>query len=150
MARDHRPQDPDYAAKVAASFARQAFMAHLGAELVSVGPGLVETAADLRPHLTQQHGFGHAGLSWALVDTAMGFAAQSLMPPGRTVLTAELKINLLAPAEGRRLVARGEVVRAGRRLVVVQGFVRALGPDGEAEIALATGTFVAAATEERG
>ncbi|GMG83069.1 PaaI family thioesterase [Paralimibaculum aggregatum] len=137
------PRDPDFAARIRRSFARQPFMAHLGAELVSVAPGTVEIALPLRHVLTQQHGFGHAGATWAIADSAAGFAAQSLMPADRTVLTVELKINLLAPAEGR-LLARGRVERAGRRLTVARSDVVATGDDGtETAIATALGTFMA-------
>ncbi len=55
-----------------------------------------------------------------IADTAAGYAAVSLMPPDTAALTTELKINFMAPASGERIVARGEVVKAGRTLTVVQ------------------------------
>jgi uncharacterized protein (TIGR00369 family) len=121
------PRDPDFAARVRASFAAQRFMAHLGAELLSVAPGAVEIALPLRPALTQHHGYAHAGATWSIADTAAGFAAQTLMAPDEGVLTVELKINLLAPARGARLIARGRVERAGRRLTVGRADVFAEG-----------------------
>ena len=137
------PRDPEFEARIRRSFARQPFMAHLGAELVSVAPGAVEIALPLRHELTQQHGFGHAGATWAISDSAAGFASQLLMPAERTVLTVELKINLLAPATDR-LLARGRVERAGRSLMVARSDVVALGDDGrETAIATALGTFMA-------
>lgn len=136
------PRDPDYAARVAASFARQAFMGLLGAELLSVAPGAVAIALPVRPELGQQHGFVHAGAAWAIADSAAGYAAQSLMPPGDGVLTVELKINLLAPARGSRLVARGRVERAGRTLTVACAEVVAEAEGGETPVATALGTFM--------
>lgn len=137
------PRDPDYAARVARSFRAQGFMSLLGAELISVAPGAVEIALPLRPALSQHHGYAHAGASWAIADTAAGFAAQTLMAAQDGVLTVELKINLLAPAKGVRLIARGSVERAGRRLTVARADVAAIAQDGrETAVALALGTFM--------
>jgi uncharacterized protein (TIGR00369 family) len=136
------PRDPDFAARVRASFARQRFMALLGAEVVAVGPGAVEIALPLRPELSQQHGYAHAGAAWAIADSAAGYAAQTLMGPADGVLTVELKINLLAPARGARLVARGRVERAGRRLTVARAEVSAVENGAETPVALALGTFM--------
>ena len=108
-------------ARVRASFGRQAMMATLGAELVSVEPGRVELAIRHDARFTQQHGFLHAGAVAAVLDSACGYAAFSLMPPEAAVLTAAYSINLLAPAAGERFVMTGTVVRAGRTLVVCRG-----------------------------
>lgn len=124
--------------RVADSFARQAMMATAGAELLHADAGLCRIAAPILPALTQQHGFGHAALTFALGDSAAGYAALSLMAEGAEVLTAEMKINLLAPAKGTRLVAEGRVLRPGRRLVVVTAEVRA----DETLIAVLQGTMI--------
>jgi uncharacterized protein (TIGR00369 family) len=108
-------------ARVRASFGRQAMMATLGAELLSVEPGRVELAIPHDPRFTQQHGFMHAGAVAAVLDSACGYAAFSVMPPEAAVLTAAYSINLLAPAAGERFVMTGTVVRAGRTLVVCRG-----------------------------
>jgi uncharacterized protein (TIGR00369 family) len=136
------PRDPDFAARVRASFARQNFMALLGAELVSVAPGAVEIALPIRPALSQQHGYAHAGAAWSIADSAAGYAAQTLMGPDDGVLTVELKINLLAPARGERLIARGRVERSGRRLTVGRAEVAAVEDGRETVVALALGTFM--------
>jgi uncharacterized protein (TIGR00369 family) len=108
-------------ARVRASFARQAMMTTLGAELVSVERGRVELAIPHDARFTQQHGFMHAGAVAAVLDSACGYAAFSVMPPEAGVLTATYTINLLAPAVGERFVMTGTVVRAGRTLVVCRG-----------------------------
>jgi uncharacterized protein (TIGR00369 family) len=108
-------------ARVAASFARQAMMATLGAELVSIERGRVELALPHDARFTQQHGFIHAGAVAAVLDSACGYAAFSMMPPEAAVLTASYTINLLAPAMGERFRMTGTVVRAGRTLVVCRG-----------------------------
>jgi uncharacterized protein (TIGR00369 family) len=60
------------------------------------------------------------------------------MPEGAEVMTSEMKINLLRPAAGELLVATGEVIKAGRRLTIVQAEVRADG----ALVAILLGTMV--------
>jgi uncharacterized protein (TIGR00369 family) len=117
-AKPQQPRDPDFAAKVRDSFARQGIMAHLGATLQRVEPGLVEIALPYRAELSQQHGYFHAGVVATVADSCAGYAAFSLMPAGSSVLSIEFKVNLIAPAEGSRLVARGKVVRSGRTITV--------------------------------
>jgi uncharacterized protein (TIGR00369 family) len=124
------------------SFARQALMATFGAKVTAVSAGHVEITAPILPIATQQHGVGHAGLTFALADTAAGYAALTMMADGREVMTAEAKINLIAPAAGDKLIARGEVIRAGRRLVVVRADVFALRDGTETCIAILQGTMI--------
>ena len=119
------PRDPDFERRVRASFARQAAMRMLGVTMERVIPGEVELALPFRADLTQQHGFLHAGIVAAVVDSACGYAALSLMEPGVAVLSVEFKVQLLAPARGAWFRARGRVVRAGRTLSVVTGEMRA-------------------------
>ncbi|MHA1153579.1 MAG: PaaI family thioesterase, partial [Alphaproteobacteria bacterium] len=104
------PKDPEFVARVHASFGRQGIMTLIGARLIRVEPGLVEIELPYRAELTQQHGFFHAGITSTIADSAGGYAAYSLMPVDATVLTTEFKINLLAPADGELLRARGRVV----------------------------------------
>jgi uncharacterized protein (TIGR00369 family) len=119
------PTDPDYAARVRASFDRQGAMRLIGACLSEVGPGYCRIELPYRPDLTQQHGYIHAGIVSAIVDSAGGYAGFTLFPADSTVLTAEYKLNLLAPAMGERLIAVGEVVKPGRTLVITRGEVHA-------------------------
>jgi uncharacterized protein (TIGR00369 family) len=128
------PQDPDFAERVRASFARQKFMATCGARIVSVRPGEVVLELDFRDDLTQQDGFLHAGVVSAVADSACGYAALTLMPADHSVLSVEFKTNLLAPARGARFRATGRVVRAGRTLTVCTAEVVGVGgeaPGGE-------------------
>jgi len=118
--------DLGYADRVRASFARQAFMDHLGARLTCVEPGHCEVAAAHQPQLTQQHGYFHGGVMASLADSAAGYAAYSLMPADATVLTVEYKLNILRPGQGQQLVARAQVVKSGRTLTVVQADVFAV------------------------
>src|SRR5690606_17264829 len=89
------PLNPDFAARVRDSFARQPMMAHLGATLAAVEPGYCEIHLPWRRELTQQHGYIHGGALAAIIDSAAGYAAFSLMPADASVLTVEYKLNLL-------------------------------------------------------
>ena len=139
----HHERDPDFAPRIRASFARQRFMATLGAELVSIEPGVVTVSFPFRDDLTQQHGYLHAGVLTAVVDSACGYAALSLMEPGAGVLAVEFKINLLSPAVGPSFVAEGRVVRAGRTLTVCTGEVRAVRDGQESVVAMMQATMMA-------
>jgi uncharacterized protein (TIGR00369 family) len=139
------PGDPDYEQRARESFARQGLLATFGAELRSIKPGAVEIEVPFSPGLTQQDDFFHAGVGIAVLDSACGYAAFTLMAPGMRVLTVELEVNLLAPAVGDFLRARGEVVGPGRNLTVCRGDAYAVSGGGSKHVAtiLATMTGIA-------
>lgn len=120
-----KPQDPDYQERVRASFARQAVMTYIGAEMSDLRAGYCEISLPYRHELTQQHGFFHAGIVATIIDSAGGYAGYSLFPADSSVLTVEYKLNLLAPADGERLIAQAQVVKSGRTLTITQGEVYA-------------------------
>jgi uncharacterized protein (TIGR00369 family) len=128
--------------RIRSSFAKQGLMATLGANLGTVAPGRVEIVLTPGPAVSQQHGFVHAGAVSAIADSAAGYAALSLMPPGRGVLTTEFKINLVASAMGERIIARGEVVKSGRTLTLAQAKVFAEAGGQEKLVALLTATLM--------
>jgi uncharacterized protein (TIGR00369 family) len=109
------PQDPDFEARVRRSFALQRVMETIGARLARVAPGEVDVELPFRDDLTQQNGFLHAGIVSTVLDSACGYAAFTLMPADAGVLSIEFKVNLLAPARGERVIARGRVVRSPSR-----------------------------------
>lgn len=124
------------------SFARQTMMQTLCARIDRIAPGEVAITAPILPGSRQQQGFAHAALIFALGDTAAGYAALSVMPEGSEVLTAEIKINLLAPGRGEVLRAIGRVLKPGRRLVVVTAEVHAIDAGATTLIAVLQGTMV--------
>lgn len=137
-----RAQDPQFEERVRASFAKQGLMATLDARLETVAPGLVEITLPSAPKVTQQHGFVHGGAVSAIADTAAGFAALTLMAPGRGVLTTEFKINLVAPAAGELIRAIGRVIKAGRTLTLAQTEVFAETGGERRLVALLTATLM--------
>jgi uncharacterized protein (TIGR00369 family) len=123
------------------SFAGQDFMTTIGATIVSVASGHVEVRLPVRPGILQQHGFVHAGVVSAIADNAAGYASMSLLDEGTEVLTAEFKINFMAPARGGHLVARARVLRSGRRLTVSACDVFAVSQGREKCVATLLGTI---------
>jgi uncharacterized protein (TIGR00369 family) len=108
------------AERVRESFARQGLMRAIGASLTDLAPGRCTIAVPFSDAVSQQQGFFHGGIIGAIADTAGGYAALSLLPPGSEVVTLEYKINFLRPAAGQRLVAEGSVLRAGRSVTVTR------------------------------
>jgi uncharacterized protein (TIGR00369 family) len=108
----------EFESRVRESFSRQGLMKNLGAELAELGAGSAEIRVPFRTELTQQHGYFHAGVSGAIADSACGYSAYTLMPADSSVLTVEYKMNLLAPADGEKLIARAQVLRSGRTLKI--------------------------------
>ena len=137
-----QPRDPNYESRVRDSFARQALMRTIGAELTRVEPGRVEIALPYRADLTQQHGYLHAGVTSAIADSAGGYAGYSLFPAASSVLTVEFKINLVAPAAGERFIALGEVVKPGRTLTICKLEVAAIKGEQRTLIALGQQTLI--------
>jgi uncharacterized protein (TIGR00369 family) len=109
--------------RIRESFERQGFMRTLGAVLESVESGIVTITCGFGEGLTQQHGLFHGGVVASLVDVACGYAALSVMPDDREVLTVEFKVHFLKPAKTDRMIAVGQVVQAGRTLTVCEGSV---------------------------
>lgn len=116
-------RDPAYEQRVRDSFARQQVMSFLGAALDDVAPGYTQISLPYRPELSQQHGYFHGGIVGTIADSAAGYAGYTLMAADSSVLTVEYKLNLMAPADGDVLIARGRVLRPGKNLVVTQADV---------------------------
>lgn len=132
----------DLDARIRDSFGRQTMMVTLGAALESVAAGRVAISAPILPTCLQQQGAGHAGLAFSIGDSAAGYAALTVMPAGAEVMTVEMKINLMSPAMGDRLLAEGRVIRAGRRIVVVAADVFAETGGARKHVAMLQGTMI--------
>ncbi|TFY99479.1 PaaI family thioesterase [Ramlibacter rhizophilus] len=140
------PKDPHFEARVRASFARQAAMATIGAQLHAIEPGRVTLLLPYATALTQQHGFIHAGMLATALDSACGYAGSTLMPAEAGVLTIEFKINLLAPAQGLRFRLCGEVVKPGRTVTVTEGRAWAIDAQGGEKLVATMGATLMAVT----
>ncbi|MBB4009574.1 uncharacterized protein (TIGR00369 family) [Rhizobium taibaishanense] len=125
--------DAEIQQRIEASFARQGAMQTMGAELTRVSHKLVEIELPFHEKLTQQHGFLHAGVISAALDTACGYAAYTVIEPDTSVLTIEFKVNMMSPGRGERFLFRGEIIKPGSTIIVADGRGYALG-DGPAKL----------------
>lgn len=137
-----RVSDPHFAERVRESFDRQRAMTLIRAELPVVEHGRTEIHLPHWEGVEQQHGYVHGGVVGMIADSAAGYAAMTTVPPSASVLTVEYKMNLMAPADGDKLIARGKVVRAGRTLVVTQAEVFAVRDGKETQCALMQQTIM--------
>ena len=117
-------------------------MKTLAARIHKVEKGKVTIEAPLLPSTLQQQGYVHAGLTFSIGDSAAGYSVLTLLPEDQEVMTAEIKINLLAPAYGKLLRAEGRVVKHGRRLIVVTSEIHALKDGKKKMIAIMQGTMI--------
>jgi uncharacterized protein (TIGR00369 family) len=139
----HAHTGSDFRDRIKGSFARQGAMALIGAELTRIEQGAVEIELGYRPDLTQQHGFLHAGVISAALDSACTYAAYTMIEPDVSILTIEFKVNLLSPGKGSRFLFRGEITKPGSNIIVADGRAYSIG-DGPAKlIASMTGTKMA-------
>jgi uncharacterized protein (TIGR00369 family) len=137
-----KPRNPRFEQAVRDSFVAQQLMATIGARLTRVAAGEIEIRVPFRRDLTQQHGFLHAGVVTSALDSACGYAALSLAEEGAGVLTVEFKTNLLAPARGEELIARGRVLRAGRTMTVCQAEAAMVADGAETSVAIMLATIM--------
>ena len=117
-------------------------MKTLGAQLELVEHGKVIISVRLKRSMMQQHGFGHAGVTFSIGDSAAGYAALTQMGENQEVLTSEMKIHLLSPADGKVLKAVGSVLKTGKKLIVVKSDIYSIKDEKEKMVATMLGTMV--------
>ena len=123
-----------------AVIAKTPFAQLVGATLTRYGGGEVELAVPLSPQITQHHGFAHGAIVGFMADSACAWAAASV---AGDVVTAEYKLNLIAPATGSGLVGRGYVIKASGRQVICRADVFSVGANGsERMVATALATIM--------
>lgn len=114
--------DPgDFQTRIRKSFGSQKAMALIGAELTSIEQACIEIELPYDDKLTQQHGFLHAGMISAALETACTYSAYTMIEPAASVLTIEYKVNLMSPGRGERFLFRGEITKPGSTIIVADG-----------------------------
>lgn len=108
--------NPEFEQDIRLKLERQEFMKLVGFEVTKIEVGRVEGELNLTQQHRQHKGFAHGGLIATLADIVAGFAAVSLVPKDHQVVTAELKVSYFHPGVGDKLLARGYVIKPGRKL----------------------------------
>lgn len=116
-------------------------------EVLACENGYAELSMPFDQSMTQHHGYLHGALIGYLADTAISWSAGSVVGD---VVTSEFRVHILAPGKGESFIARGQVIKAGRRQVVSRADVFAVLDGEEKLIAIATGTCIPVAQERKG
>lgn len=140
---DFQPVNPNYEARVRASFAKQGVMTTCAARLNRIEPGMVEIEFPFSLGLSLHNGYIHAGVMTTVVDSACGYAAYTLMAADFDVLSIEYKVNFMSPAVGERFRCVGRVIKAGRTITVCSGDVFAVANKKEKIVATMLATMIA-------
>ncbi|MDQ3927569.1 MAG: PaaI family thioesterase [Chloroflexota bacterium] len=140
--------NPNYQDAVRAIFERANFVNDVGIKLTGCGPGWCEAELAIAPRHYQHHDFVHMGVQATIADHTAGAAATTLIRDTEVVLSAEVNISLLNTARGERLRCRAQVLKAGRRLVVVESEVYAGTVARERLVSKATVTLAVVAVPE--
>jgi len=117
------PRNPRYQEFIQEKLKGQHFMRHIGFDLTTLEPGYMEGRAPVQQFLTQQDGYIHGGVTSTVADIVCGFAAFSLVSEGEHVVTGDLNIAYLSPGKGDFILAKGYVIKPGKRLNFCEGEV---------------------------
>jgi uncharacterized protein (TIGR00369 family) len=110
------PSVPHFKERILEKLEKQYFMHHTGIQLVRIEPGYVDALLSTAQHHRQQNEFVHGGVIATIADIAMGFAAFSLVPANKGVVTSKLDIAYLRPAKNGKLIAKATVIKQGNLL----------------------------------
>ena len=118
-----RALNPDFKETIKEKLKGQHFMHLIGFDLKRINYGMIEGEMVLQQKHMQQFGFVHGGATSTILDITMGFAAYSVIPKGKGVVTANIGIDFLNPGDGDKIIAIGEVEKAGSKMVFTRGKV---------------------------
>lgn len=116
-------KDPDFENKIRQRLSGQHFMHLMGFDLTNITAGVVMGEMSLAQKHLQQYGYVHGGVTATILDITMGFAAYSLMPLGKGVVTANISVDYFNPGEGDKIISIGEVDKPGSKMVFCSGKV---------------------------
>ncbi len=132
-----KPLDPDFEQKMVMKSNGNLFMQDVGFQLNKIEPGYVETFLILEQKHLQQMGFVHGGVTATMADITTGFAAFTLVDKTQSVVTVDLKVNYINPGKGNKLVAKGQVYKAGSKLIFCKTEIFIENQNGLTQIAFA-------------
>ncbi|MCI0531918.1 MAG: PaaI family thioesterase [candidate division Zixibacteria bacterium] len=99
------------------------FPSLLGCKIDSLKPGFAQLSLKYKKQLTQPYGFLHGGVLISLADTAAAFATRTLIEKNDRLVTLELKMNFLSPAQSD-IKALARVIHKGKKTSVIDVEVR--------------------------
>lgn len=134
---DWKPLDPDFEARMIEKSIGNLFMQDVGFKFHKIEAGYIETYLDLEQKHLQQMGFVHGGVTATMADITTGFAAFTLVNSNQSVVTVDLKINYINPGKGTQLRAKGQVYKAGSKLIFCKTEIFIVNDLGETQIAFA-------------
>ncbi|WP_461488610.1 PaaI family thioesterase [Pontibacter sp. HJ8] len=140
--------NPDFKSDIEEKLERQEFMKLMGFKVTKIEVGRVEGELLLEQRHRQHKGFTHGGVIATLADIVAGFAAVSLVPKDHHVVTAEIKVSYFHPGLGDKLLAKGFVLKQGRKLNFCEAEVYAVKGDEEPLLIAKASTSMATITPE--
>jgi uncharacterized protein (TIGR00369 family) len=147
---DTAQQDGEIARRLRAHLLAVPYLVALGAEVAEARRGFCALRLAVRPDFLQEFGHVHGGLVATLADAAAGGAVHTVLPAERGAVTVEFKLNYLAPAVAPLLLARAEVLRNGRTLIVIRGTVHGVTERSETLCASGLFTYLSRAPSRNG
>lgn len=116
--------DKDFLEKARDVFNKEGFLSFTDIKLESIEKGKAILSCENKKELSQSAGYMHGGMVAAILDTAGGFAAFTLIPQNCHIVTSELKINYLRPVISKKVIGIGEVISKGKKLIVVEAVLK--------------------------
>ena len=100
------------------------FFQLMGIEIGTYGNGEAELFMPVRPDMHNGVGWLQGGLFTALCDEAMALALFTVMEEDAAIATISESTSFLQGARNGRIAATGRVVKKGRRVAFMEGFVK--------------------------
>lgn len=136
------PRNPNFKERVRRKVDGNLFMEHIGLKVVTIEAGLVIGELEIQPFHKQQFGRLHGGLTSVVADSIAGFAAYTLVPVDKDVVTGEIKVSYFRPGKGEKLICEGRVVKPGKMLSFAEADVFAVQDGKRILVGRATTTMV--------
>ena len=116
--------DEEIYKRVRNRFESQDFISFTGMKLDHIEKGKVIISCENKKEFSQYLGYMHGGMVSAIADTAGGNAAATMLKKKKKIVTSELKIHFLKPVISKKVIAVGEVISAGKKLIIVEAVVK--------------------------
>jgi uncharacterized protein (TIGR00369 family) len=142
MSSEFTPPNPAFRERVTLKLEGQEFMRHIGFEITRIDAGEVEGQMALQQIHLQQFGRLHGGVVTTLADIVAGFAAYTMAPASKDVVTGEIKVSYLRAGKGSHVRAVGKVLKPGRTVCFVEAEVFAGSPGNWSLIAKASTSMI--------